>query len=391
MPKLSDKVDRFSESMIRQMTILSNKYNAINLAQGFPEFDPPKKLIEALEKAAKEGPHQYSPSWGAENLRQAIAKKQSLSLGININPNTEVLVTCGSTEAMISAILTVCNPGDKVVIFSPYYTSYVADSILADVQPIYVELKPPKFNFDERELEDAFKQKPKAIILCNPSNPSGKIFTKDELLAIGKLAEKYDAFVITDEVYEHIVYEPFEQIYFASLPGMFERTISCSSLSKTYSITGWRLGYVIASKKVIENVRKIHDFLTVSAASPLQEAAIAGLNFSDDYYKELRKIYTEKRNFFLNGLDEIGLNHTEPQGTYFVLVDISQFEYESDIKFCEFLVKEYGIAAVPGSSFFNGDVNNWIRLHFAKNKDTLEEVLKRLARLKNTYGREKVI
>lgn len=391
MPKLSDKVGTFSESMIRQMTILSNKYNAINLAQGFPEFDPPKELIAALEKAAKEGPHQYAPSWGAENLRQAIAKKQSLNLEININPNTEVLVTCGSTEAMISVILTVCNPGDKVIIFSPYYTSYVADSILANVHAIYVDLKPPKFNFDERELEDAFKQKPKAIILCNPSNPSGKVFTKDELLTIGKLAEKYDTFVITDEVYEHIVYEPFKQVYFASLPGMFERTISCSSLSKTYSITGWRLGYVIASEKVIENVRKIHDFLTVSAASPLQEAAIAGLKFSEEYYEELRKTYTEKKNFFLNGLDEIGLKHTEPQGTYFVLVDISEFKYESDIKFCEFLVKEYGIAAVPGSSFFNEDVNNWIRLHFAKNKETLKEVLKRLARLKNNYGREKVI
>lgn len=231
MPNLSDKVSTFSESMIRQMTIFSNEYDAINLAQGFPEFDPPQKLITALEKAAQEGPHQYAPSWGAENLRQAIAKKQSLRLGININSNTEVLVTCGSTEAMISVMLTVCNPGDKVIIFSPYYTSYVADSILAQAEPIYVSLKPPEFNFDERELENAFKQKPKAIILCNPSNPSGKVFTRDELLIIGELAKKYDAFVITDEVYEHIVYEPFKQTYFASLPGMFERTISCSSFS----------------------------------------------------------------------------------------------------------------------------------------------------------------
>lgn len=371
--------------MIRRMTIFSNKYNAINLSQGFPEFDPPKELIIALERAAKEGPHQYAPSGGAINFKEAIAKKQLFNTGIDIDPNTDVLVTCGSTEAMVSVMLTVCNPGDKVIIFSPYYTSYVADAILAQAEPICVQLNPPEFNFDERQLENAFKQKPKALILCNPSNPSGKVFTMDELLTIGRLAKKYDAFVITDEVYEHIVYEPFEQISFASLPGMYERTITCSSLSKTYSITGWRLGYVIAPKKIIENVRKIHDFLTVSAASPLQEAAIVGLNFNEDYYVGLREIYTEKRDFFLKGLDEIGLKHTHPQGTYFVLVDISEFGYKSDIEFCKFLVKEYGVAAVPGSSFFSENVNNWIRLHFAKNKDTLEESLRRLARLKNDY------
>jgi len=385
IPNLSSKVDRFSASMIRQMTILSNKYNAINLSQGFPEFDPPKELITALEKAAKDGPHQYSLSAGADNFKEAIAKKQSLNLGITINPKTEILVTCGSTEAMISVMLTVFNPGDKVIIFSPYYTNYLADSILAQAEPIFVELKTQKFIFDEVELENAFKQNPKALILCNPSNPSGKVFTREELLTIGKLAQKYDAFVITDEVYEHIVYKPFKQTYFASLPGMFERTISCSSLSKTYSITGWRLGYVIAPQNIIENVRKIHDSLTVAAASPLQEAAITGLSFKEDYYEKLIEIYSEKRNFFLKGLDEIGLKHTEPQGTYFVLVDISEFGYGSDVDFCEFLAKEYGVAAVPGSSFFNEDVNKWIRLHFAKNKQTLEEALRRLRRLKDDY------
>lgn len=383
IPNLSSKVDKFSESMIRQMTDLSNEYNAINLSQGFPEFDPPQEIIKALEKGAKKGPHQYAPPGGAENFREAIAKRRSLDLGININPKTEVLVTCGSTEAMVSVMLAVCDPGDKVIIFSPYYTSYIADSILAQAKPIYVQLKPPEFNFDEQELENAFKQNPKALILCNPSNPSGKVFTMDELLTIARLAKKYDVFVITDEVYEHIVYEPFKQIYFASLPEMRERTISCSSLSKTYSITGWRLGYVIAPEKIIDNVVKIHDSLTVSAASPLQEAAITGLNFNDQYYEELTKIYTRKRDFFLKGLDEIGLKHTDPQGTYFVLVDISEFGYKSDVEFCEFLVKEYGVAAVPGSSFFNEDVNNFIRLHFAKNKKTLEQALKRLSRLKN--------
>jgi aminotransferase len=391
MLKLSDKVNKFSESMIRQMTILSNKYNAINLAQGFPEFKPPEELTKALEKAAKEGPHQYAPSWGAENFREAIARKQSLSFERKIDPNNEVLVTCGSTEAMISVMLTVFNPGDKVIIFSPYYTSYVADSILAQAEPIFVSLKTPDFKFDETDLEEAFKQKPKAIILCNPSNPCGKVFSREELLIIGRLAEKYNSYVITDEVYEHIVYKPFKQVYFASLPGMFNRTISCSSLSKTYSITGWRLGYVIAPKEIIENVRKIHDFLTVAAASPLQEAAITGLNFNNDYYEELEKIYTEKKEYFLRGLDEIGLKHTNPEGTYFVLVDISEFGYKSDVEFCEFLVKEYGIGAVPGSSFFNENVNNWIRLHFAKNKETLNEVLRRLAKLKKSYRKEEVV
>jgi aminotransferase len=391
MLKLNDKVNKFSESMIRQMTILSNKYNAINLAQGFPEFKPPEELTKALEKAAKEGPHQYAPSWGAENFREAIARKQSLSFERKIDPNNEVLVTCGSTEAMISVMLTVFNPGDKVIIFSPYYTSYVADSILAQAEPIFVSLKTPDFKFDETDLEEAFKQKPKAIILCNPSNPCGKVFSREELLIIGSLAEKYNSYVITDEVYEHIVYKPFKQVYFASLPGMFNRTISCSSLSKTYSITGWRLGYVIAPKEIIENVRKIHDFLTVAAASPLQEAAITGLNFNKDYYEELEKIYTEKKEYFLKGLDEIGLKHTNPEGTYFVLVDISEFGYKSDVEFCEFLVKEYGIGAVPGSSFFNENVNNWIRLHFAKNKETLNEVLRRLAKLKKSYRKEEVV
>ncbi len=385
MPNLSNKVEKFSESKIRQMTILSNAYNADNLAQGFPEFDPPKELTKALEKAAKNGPHQYAPSWGAENFKEAIAEKEETSLKRKIDPTYEVLVTCGSTEAMISVMLTVFNPGDKVIIFSPYYTSYVSDSILAQVEPIFVSLKAPSFEFDIEELEEAFKQKPKAIILCNPSNPCGKVFTRKELLKIAQLAEKYDSFVITDEVYEHIIYKPYEHISFASLPRMFERTITCSSLSKTYSITGWRLGYVVAPKSIIENVRKVHDFLTVAAASPLQEAAIAGLKFNKEYYDELQKIYTEKKEFFLNGLDEIGFKHNNPQGTYFVLLDISEFGFKSDVKFCEYLVKKYKIGAVPGSSFFHDKNNNWIRLHFAKNRETLERVLRRLKELKNNF------
>lgn len=386
MPEVSRKVGRFSESMIRQMTILSNRYNAENLAQGFPEFDPPEELIKSLEKAAQYGPHQYAPSWGAENFREAVAVKQSRSLNKKINPDNEVLVTCGSTEAMISVMFALFNPGDKVIIFSPYYTSYVSDSILAGVDPVFVSLKGSEFNFDKDELEEAFKKKPKAIIICNPCNPCGKVFTKDELLTIAELAKKYDTFVITDEVYEHIIYEPYKQIYFASLPDMFERTISCSSLSKTYSITGWRLGYVVASKNIIEEVRKIHDFLTVCAPSPLQEAAITGLQFNEEYYENLKNIYTKKRDLFLKGLDELGFIHNIPQGTYFVLVNIDEFNYKSDVAFCEMLVKNYKIAAVPGSAFFYDGNRSWIRLHFAKNDETLKEVINRLRRLRSDFS-----
>jgi aminotransferase len=242
-------------------------------------------------------------------------------------------------------------------------------------------LRPPHFDFVREELEAAFKQQPKALILCNPSNPTGKVFTREELQTIAGLAEKYDTLVITDEVYEHIVYQPYEHIYFASLPGMAERTISCSSLSKTYSITGWRLGYVIASAPIIERLRKVHDFLTVGAASPLQEAAVTGLNFGDDYYKELQRHYTQKRDFFLQGMSQLGLKYTIPQGAYYVMADVSEFGVTNDIKFCEWLASTVGVAAVPGSSFFKEDVHHLIRFHFAKNIETLAKALERLETL----------
>lgn len=258
---------------------------------------------------------------------------------------------------------------------------------MSGAEPIYVPLVPPEFNFDEKVLEDAFKQNVKAIIVCNPSNPCGKVFTREELLTIGRLAEKYDAFIITDEVYEHIIYKPYVHVPMAGLPGMYERTITCSSLSKTYSITGWRLGYLIGPEEVIENAKKVHDFLTVGAASPLQEAATAGLNFGSDYYENMQQMYTEKREYFLKGLDDIGIAHTVPQGSYFVLVDISRYlENEmfagySDMEFCEWMIKNIGVAAVPGSSFFKENVNHLIRLHFAREKSTLEEALRRLKKM----------
>ena len=299
-------------------------------------------------------------------------------MGRKIDPNGEIVVTCGSTEAMMAAMMTVANPGDKVIVFSPFYENYGADTILSGAEPVYVPLYPPEFSFSADELEAAFKQNPKAIILCNPSNPCGKVFTLEELQTIADLAEKYDTYVITDEVYEHIVYAPNKHIYFASLPGMWERTISCSSLSKTYSITGWRLGYIIAPPNIIDVARKVHDFLTVGAAAPLQEAAVTGLKFGEDYYKWLTDKYTSKRDLFLKGLDDIGIAHTVPQGAYYVLLDISEFGFDSDLEFCEVLARDVGVGAVPGSSFFREPVNNLIRLHFAKKDETLNEALNRL-------------
>lgn len=383
MPQLSDRTKNFTDSVIRRMTRVSLQYGAVNLSQGFPDFDPPKEITDRLAEIANNGPHQYSVTWGAQNFRHALAEKQSRFMGINIDPDSEIVVTCGSTEAMMAAMMTVVNPGEKVIVFSPFYENYGADAILSGAEPIYVPLYPPTFHFDAAELENAFKQHPKALILCNPSNPCGKVFTYDELKYIAFLAEKYDTFVITDEVYEHIVYEPNKHVYFASLPGMFERTLSCSSLSKTYSITGWRLGYIIAPAHIVEVAKKVHDFLTVGAAAPLQEAAVVGLQFGDEYYLDLQRKYTEKRDLFLKGLDDIGLVHTIPEGAYYVLIDISEFGFDSDLAFCEQLARKVGVGAVPGSSFFRENVNHLIRLHFAKKEETLLEALNRLEHIKS--------
>ena len=378
MQPLSNRTNTFTDSVIRRMTRISAQYNAVNLSQGFPDFDPPKELMDRLSQVAYEDFHQYSITWGAQGFREALAAKQTRFMGHPVDPNREIVVTCGSTEAMMAAMMTVTNPGDKVVIFSPFYENYGADTILSGAEPVYVPLHPPEFNFDPVELEQAFQQHPKALILCNPSNPCGKVFTKEELLFIADLAQKYDTYVITDEVYEHIVYAPHKHIYFASLPGMWERTISCSSLSKTYSITGWRLGYTIAPEAITERIKKVHDFLTVGAAAPLQEAVIPGLNFGQDYYDKLQATYTHKRDLFLKGLKDVGLEFSEPQGAYYVLMDITPFGYDNDLEFCQVLAKEVGVGAVPGSSFFREPVNHLIRFHFAKKDETLNEALNRL-------------
>lgn len=379
MPELSHRVQTFTDSVIRRMTRISDEVGAINLSQGFPDFPPPKAITDRLREVADEGPHQYSVTFGAENFREALARKMSLAYGRKINPDTEVLVTCGGTEAMMSAMMTVCNPGDKVVVFSPFYENYGADAILSGADPIFVPLVPPTFDFDRQALEDAFRQHPKAIIVCNPSNPCGKVFTKEELLFIGGLCRRYDAYMITDEVYEHIVYAPHVHTYFASLPGMRDRTLSCSSLSKTYSMTGWRLGYVIAPAEVIDRAKKVHDFLTVGAAAPLMEAAVAGLALPDSYYEDMAALYTHKRDLFCSGLRDLGFSIVEPQGAYYVMADVADVErelgYTDDEAFAVDLCRKVGVATVPGNCFFAGDDYHFVRFHFAKSDELLESAL----------------
>ncbi|HAA04598.1 MAG TPA: aminotransferase [Syntrophobacteraceae bacterium] len=382
MPAIATRLSHFSESIIRDMTRVAIEHHAINLSQGFPDFDPPAALIEAARRAIDGDHHQYAITWGAPRFRKALAQKQSHWMGLPLDPDAHIVVTCGCTEAMMVAMMTACNPGDRVIIFSPFYENYTADTILSGAEPVYVPLYPPRFDFDREELRRAFASGAKALILCNPANPTGKVFSREELQYIAALAQEYDAFVITDEVYEHIVYEPNRHTYIASLPGMFERTISCSSLSKTYAITGWRLGYVIASSGVIAAARKVHDFLTVGAAAPLQEAAVTALHFPADYYLQLQADYTRRRNCFLGYLDQAGLRYTAPQGAYYVLVDISEFDFDEDTAFCLWMAREIGVAAVPGSSFFREPVRHLVRLHFAKREDTLAEAGRRLLRLR---------
>jgi len=387
MPQISDRVQTFTDSVIRRMTRISDEYGAINLSQGFPDFDPPKEILDRLAEVAYEGPHQYSVTFGAENLREALAEKQGKAIGRKIDPENEIVITCGGTEAMMCTMMTICNPGDKVMVFSPFYENYGADAILSGADPIFIPLVPPEYHFDIHLVEQGFQAGAKAIIVCNPSNPCGKVFTREELMAIGNLAVKYDAYVVTDEVYEHLVYAPYTHTYMSGLPGMYDHTITCNSLSKTFSITGWRLGYVIGPAPVIEAAKKVHDFLTVGAAAPLQEAILAGLKLGDDYYKELLETYTRKRDFFLQGLDRLGLKHNIPQGTYFVMVDIQefldlpQFNGFSDLEFCEWMIQNVGLAAVPGSSFFREPVNRYIRLHFARSEEVLEQALSCLEKM----------
>lgn len=383
MQELSRKNALFHESVIRRMTRIALGNGAINLSQGYPDFDPPKAMTDRLKEVCDEGPHQYPITMGAPNFRQALARKAGRFMGRELNPETDMVVTIGSTEAMVDTIFALTNPGDKIIIFSPYFENYYAQTIMASCTPVFIPLVPPEFDFDPVQLENAFKQGAKAILICNPSNPSGKVFTLEELTFIADLCKKYDTYAIMDEVYEHIIYEGYHHIYMNSIPGMWERTVSCSSLSKTYSVTGWRIGYAIACPEIMNRIKQYHDFNAVGAPSPLMEAACVGLNMPDSYYEEFGAHYAHMKKIFTDGLTDLGIEYTDPQGAYFILADISRFlkPGETDTEFCEKMVQNIGVAAVPGSSFFREPVNNLIRLHFAKKDETLYEALNRLEAL----------
>jgi aspartate/methionine/tyrosine aminotransferase len=381
MPRLANHLSGFTESVIRAMTRLAQQTGAVNLAQGFPDFSPPAELIAASHRSLEGDYHQYAITWGAKNFREALASKLARTAGVECEADRHLVVTCGSTEAMLASMLTVCNAGDKVIVFSPFYENYGADAILSGATPIFVHLEPPNWDFDPEELRRAFAQGVKAVVLCNPSNPTGRVFTEGELRFILELAQEYDAFVITDEVYEHIVYPPHKHVYMSGLPGASERVIMCGSLSKTYSITGWRLGWVFARPDVIDGVRKVHDFLTVGAAAPLQQAAVTALELPDSYYASLQESYLRKRSLFLDYLRRSGLSFTEPQGAYYVLVDISALGFNRDQDCADWLCRKIGVAGVPGSSFFPEPRHDQLRLHFAKREETLHAAGERLLEL----------
>ena len=382
MPRTSQRTSVFTESLIREMSRVAARHGAINLAQGFPDWDPPAELVQAGKDAMDAHRHQYAVTWGANELRVALGAKIARCMGVAVDAERELVVTCGATEAMMVAMMTVCDPGDKVGLFSPFYENYNADAILTGAQAVHVPLHPPHYRFDPAELRRVFASGLKAFILCNPSNPCGRVFTREELRQIAALAEEFDVFVLTDEVYEHIVYAPHRHTYFATLPGMAQRTLMCSSLSKTFSITGWRLGYVHAAPEIIAQARKVHDFLTVGAAAPLQHAVVTALNFPPSYYDGLAAEYAASRDVLLSYLDQTGLSYTRPEGAYFVMVDISPFGYASDVEFAHWMAKEIGVAPVPGSSFFANGENRYIRLNFAKRPETLQAAGERLLKLR---------
>ncbi len=387
---LSDKVERFTESVIREMTRQAMLYGAVNLAQGFPDFPAPAEIKRAAQEAVANDINQYAITWGARNLRQAIARQMQVWQGVSADPETEITVCCGSTEAMISTLLAVCNAGDEVVIFEPFYENYGPDAILSGAKPCFVKLRPPsatdgEWTFDERELRAAFHNQTKAIILNTPNNPTGKVFTRAELELIRDLCVEFNVLAITDEIYEHILYDGTKHISIASLEGMRERTVTINGLSKTYSVTGWRVGWTIAPPAITNAIRKVHDFLTVGAPAPLQEAGAAALGLPAEYYQKLAGGYRARRDRLMPALAEAGFKCFRPRGAYYVMTDISGFGFADDVAFTRYLVKEIGVAAVPGSSFYNDpqDGARQVRFAFCKRDETLDEAGKRLQRLRS--------
>ncbi|HXR15092.1 MAG TPA: aminotransferase class I/II-fold pyridoxal phosphate-dependent enzyme [Terriglobales bacterium] len=385
---LSDKVEHFTESVIREMTRQAMLHGAVNLAQGFPDFPAPAEIKRAAQEAVAADVNQYAITWGAKNLRNAIARQMQEWQGIAVDPETQITVCCGSTEAMISTLLAVCNKDDEVVIFEPFYENYGPDSILSGARPVFVKLRPPatvdgEWTFDERELRAAFHHQTKAIILNTPNNPTGKVFTRAELELIRDLCVEFNVLALTDEIYEHILYDGTQHISMASLQGMSERTVTINGLSKSYSVTGWRVGWAVGPPAITNAIRKVHDFLTVGAPAPLQEAGAAALGLPRAYYENLATGYKARRDRLIPALTEAGFQCFRPRGAYYVMTDISAFGFADDVSFTKYLVKEIGVAAVPGSSFYNDprDGAKQVRFAFCKKDATLDEAGRRLRKL----------
>ena len=386
---LSDKVEHFTESVIREMTRQAMVYGAVNLAQGFPDFAAPAEIKQAARAAIESDVNQYAITWGAKNLRHAIARQMGVWQGISVDPEKEITVCCGSTEAMISTLLAVCNAGDEVVIFEPFYENYGPDSVLSGARPRFVKLRPPsadggEWTFDEKELRAAFDKHTKAIILNTPNNPTGKVFTLAELELIRDLCIEFDVLAITDEIYEHILYDSTEHISMASLDGMRERTVTINGMSKTYSVTGWRVGWAVGPEKITNAIRKVHDFLTVGAPAPLQEAGAAALSLPPEYYAKLAEGYRVRRDHLIPALQQAGFKCFLPRGAYYVMTDISAFAFADDVEFVRYLVKDVGVAAVPGSSFYRDarDGAQQVRFAFCKKLETLDAAAKKLGKLR---------
>src|SRR5882672_1378162 len=387
---LSDKVEHFTESVIREMTRQAMQYDAVNLAQGFPDFPAPSEIKKAAQDAIAADVNQYAITWGAKNLRNSIAQQMQEWQGIEVDPEREIVVCCGSTEAMIATLLAVCNKGDEVVVFEPFYENYGPDSILSGAKPRFVSLRPPQtadteWTFDEQELREAFQPQTKAIILNTPNNPTGKVFSRKELELIRDLCVEFNVLAITDEIYEHILYEDAQHISIARLDGMRERTITINGLSKSYSVTGWRVGWAVAPPAITNAIRKVHDFLTVGAPAPLQEAGAVALALPPQYYKDLAEGYRKRRDRLVPVLEEVGFRCYKPRGAYYVMTDISSFNFPNDVEFAGYLVKEIGIACVPGSSFYKHpkDGSQQVRFAFCKKPETLNEAERRLEKLRS--------
>jgi len=384
---ISHKAGLFTESVIREMTRLAIQYGAINLSQGFPDFAAPEVLKKAAADAVYADVNQYAITWGAKKFRDALTAKTKRFLGIDIDPEREITVCCGSTEGMIDVLLAVINPGDEVIVFEPFYENYGPDAIISGATPRFVQLRRPDWTFDEAELAAAFNNKTKAIIINTPNNPTGKVFSRAELEVIARLCQKWDVLAITDEIYEHILYDGATHTSPITLEGMRERTIVVNGMSKTYSVTGWRVGYIIAPPGISGAIRKMHDFMTVGAPAPLQDAGAVALALPDSYYEELARHYTVRRDRLLSMLRNAGFAAFVPRGAYYIMCDIGSFlksgGFANDIEFCRFLVKEAGVAAVPGSSFFGDPVagRDIIRFTFCKKESTLAAAEERLSRL----------